>query len=282
MKSFFLTLEVLATHAACTIFSCQIFMTYTLVLTWRVAPLRMHGCCFTSIFSMVKRSPRKTFPARRWSSCATCWVAMKTWKTAEGQARAIWILVCLQEMEDMRRGIFSCDVVQFRTEMMDDLKNHQPFLNIQVIFAWSTLIVATPVTKSLAQALAWRASLTALRHTAQRRLSRKASGAVWVPPLLESEVKALLEMQPDLKLSFRFQVPSKKIEPKVSGIDSKKHRDKTWHLKSLNNPGLIGRSPRIPNCFKQLKHVDTSMSFERLQLCFFLALWDGTPGQRSS
>lgn len=82
----------------------------------------------------------------------------------------------------------------------------------EVQMSWSTLTVATTATKSLAQALSWRASLTAMRHEAQRRLHRTAEGKAPRVPLLDSELKALLVMQPDIRLMFRYQVPAKKIE----------------------------------------------------------------------
>lgn len=82
-----------------------------------------------------------------------------------------------------------------------------------VQMSWSTLTVVTTATTSLAQALSWRASLTAMRHEAKRRLQRsKADGETGRVPLLDSELKALLEMQPDIRLMFRYQVPFKKIE----------------------------------------------------------------------
>eukprot|EP00434_Breviolum_minutum_P022694 symbB.v1.2.020026.t2/scaffold1663.1/size106897/6 len=90
----------------------------------------------------------------------------------------------------------------------------------EVQVTWSNFVVATPTTTSLSQAIAWRAALTALRHTAQRR----QNGSKSERPLLQSELKMLLEMQPDIRVMFRFRVNLQKVQ--VQTASSKKAASK--------------------------------------------------------
>ena len=106
----------------------------------------------------------------------------------------------------------TCDVMVYECCWEEETKHsvdgciHARGTFYVVAVSWKNFRVFTSTTRSLEQALSWRAALTIMRQTAMTRLQSEG-GTDHV--LLDNEIRNCLKGQPDMDLRFRAEVSGK-------------------------------------------------------------------------